>query len=109
MSVPIYSPYKASSPDASRAAKAYRKAERLNYASHRSAEWQRLNRAHRYNRSVEPFSDLFSADEASNVEDADFDTIDAEEDTDHVVRSAYLLGAAIAGMLCLIVGALILP
>lgn len=104
MSVPVHIPQAAQKMESSRAAAAYRAAERLGRSSRRSSEWQRLCDADRTRSSVRPFSDLFS-DDSYEIEDTDFYDVPEPDGIDHKVRSAYLLAAVLAGTFCMVVGA----
>lgn len=93
--------------DTSRAAAAYRAAERLGRSSRRSTEWQRLCDADRTRHSLRPFSDLYP-DETVEVEEAEFQDVPAPDGADYQVRSAYLIGAVLAGSLCMVIGAFVI-
>lgn len=91
--------------EVSRAAAAYRAAERLGRSS-RHSEWQRLCEADGTRINTRGFADIFASD-LDDVEDADFQEIDDPIAHGHRVRSAYLLAAVCVGILFLLAGSFI--
>jgi len=91
--------------EVSRAAAAYRAAERLGRSS-RHSEWQRLCEADGTRKSTRAFADLFASD-LDEVEDAEFIDLDDPLGHEHRIRSAYLLAAVFVGIVCLVLGSLI--
>lgn len=69
------------------------------------SEWRRLCKADQARKDFHAFADLL---DGRRPQDADFEEIHPEKERDHRVRSAYLMGAIMAGSFCMVVGALLL-
>lgn len=107
MSVKYHSQY-SGPPEAKRANAAYRNAERLGRGGpRRSTEWQRICAADMEQRVTAPFADIF-AEELDEAETVDFVDVPEPDSRDHMIRSAYLLAAVMAGTFCMVLGGMVL-